>query len=206
MNSDKVKRIAHLMTIDENSDRCIFSFGILNLVGFDVKIHKAVPDLNPVLSHSKTSRLIFEEILNSDEEWHYIFEDDINIIKLIKLEEIVEYEKISHGFFFLGVCKYGNDAGFITPYEVNNHKVYSVSGCVRGAHAVAFSKTELKNFMTLFNFFTSGKNPILYLDVIYELYTLNNPSNVIRMDLESNIHGHRGIFFQDRDQFKSTMP
>jgi hypothetical protein len=148
-NTKRQRRIAHLITVDENSERCIFSSGILDLIGFDVKIHIAVYDPIPYVSLLKTNELIFKEILNSKSEWHYIFEDDINMLEYISLEEIIEYEKISNGFFFLGVCKYGLDNGFMTPYEVNNHPVYCVSGCVRGSHAVAFSRTELQNFMKM---------------------------------------------------------
>jgi len=203
--SKKQRRTAHLITVDENSERCIFSSGILDLIGFDVVVHKAFIHPIPYVSLLKTTELIFEEILKSEYEWHYIFEDDINMIEHITLEEIIKYEKISNGFFFLGVCKYG-DIGFTTQYEVNEHPVYKVSGCVRGSHAVAFSKTELKNFMKMYEFFTSGPNPILHIDVLYELFTLYHPANVIRMDLQSSIPGHFGIIYQDRERFESLIP
>lgn len=41
--------------------------------------------------------------------------------------------------------------------------------------------------------------------MILELYSLKNPVNLIRYDLESYIKGHRGIFFQDRKKFQSII-
>ena len=44
-----------------------------------------------------------------------------------------------------------------------------------------------------------------YMDMILEEFTLINPALVCRYDLESKRKGHRGIFFQDRCQFPSTI-
>ena len=42
-------------------------------------------------------------------------------------------------------------------------------------------------------------------NTILEKFTEIYPANVIRYDLESYIKGHRGLFFQDRNRFPSTM-
>jgi len=44
-----------------------------------------------------------------------------------------------------------------------------------------------------------------YMDMILEKFSEKYPTNVIRYDLESYLHGHRGIFFQDRDRFPSSI-
>jgi hypothetical protein len=38
-------------------------------------------------------------VKNSHNEFSYIFEDDINILEPISLEEIIQYEKLSEMFF-----------------------------------------------------------------------------------------------------------
>jgi len=43
------------------------------------------------------------------------------------------------------------------------------------------------------------------MDVILEQVSRVCPANVCRYDLESYIPGHRGIFFQDRKKFPSTI-
>ena len=133
-------------------------------------------------------------------EWSYIFEDDINKLEDIKIDEIIEYEKISNKFFYLGICKYGEDTLCETEHTINNHKVYSISGSVRGLHALAFSRVGMIDFIDFLKNFS-----LEYMDVILELYTLKNRSNVVRSDLESYISGHRGIIFQDRNKFTSII-
>lgn len=194
------RRIAYLLTLNSNSERCIFSKQILESIGFNVCVCTAIPDSNQILSHKKSMYEIFKLIMNGNSEWAYIFEDDVNKLENITLDEIIEYEKISNGFFYLGICKYGNKPVGQTQYSINGHQVYAVSGGVRGAHAVAFSKSGLNNFINFSINFT-----IEYLDIIYELYTLINPTIVVRIDLQSNIEGHLGVIFQDRDKFKSSI-
>ena len=43
------------------------------------------------------------------------------------------------------------------------------------------------------------------MDMILEKFIEIFPANVIRYDLESDIKGHRGLFFQDRKQFPSSI-
>lgn len=198
--SKQISRNAYLITVSETSDRCISSKSVLKSIGFNVVVCVALPDKNPLLSLKKTCEMIYNFILNSEDEWGYIFEDDVDKLENINLDEIVEYEKISNGFFYLGMCKYGNNTMTQTKYNINNHPVFQVSGCVRGAHAVAFSKLEMEKYI---NFSKNFK--IEYVDIIYELYTINNPALIVRADLQSYIPGHLGIIYQDRNKFGSII-
>jgi hypothetical protein len=196
-----MSRNAYLLTCDPNSERTKFSKNILDELGFNVILFQAIPDSKPLLSHKQSMISIYNIIANDlSNEWSYIFEDDINKLEDIKLDEIIEYEKISNKFFYLGICKYGEDTLCETEHTINNHKVYSVSGSVRGLHALSFSRVGMIDFIDFLKNFS-----LEYMDVILELYTLKNRSNVVRSDLESYISGHRGIIFQDRNKFTSII-
>ena len=43
------------------------------------------------------------------------------------------------------------------------------------------------------------------MDIILEEFSQIHHPNLLRYDLESYIEGHRGIFFQDRDKFPTTI-
>lgn len=201
-NINKIKRNAYLLTTDCNSSRATFSKELLQKIGFNVIIFLAIHHNDPIMSHKLSMIEIYKIIENSSDEWSYIFEDDINILEPITLDEIIEYEKIStDNFFYLGICKYIDMSSIsITSHIINNHQVYQVSGTVRGAHAVAFSKNGIKKFNQFIKHFS-----IVAYDMLLELYSLSHPANIIRCDLSSTIAGHLGIFFQDREKFKSSL-
>lgn len=199
---NETKRNAYLLTTNIDSPRAIFSKNILKQIGFNVIIFLAIPHDNPLMSHKLSMDQIYTIIENSSDEWSYIFEDDINILEPITLDEIIEYEKIStDNFFYLGICKYNNMTSISnTQHIINNHQVYQVSGAVRGAHAVAFSKNGIKQFNQFIKHFS-----ILFYDILLELYTLSHPANVVRCDLSSTLEGHLGILFQDREKFNKSF-
>ena len=197
-------RNAYLLTCNPNSDRAIFSKSILEDIGFNVIFFQAIPHENPLLSHRQSMiqlyTIIANDVNSGDSDWSYVFEDDINKLDDIKLDEIIQYEAISDKFFYLVLCNYGENTATKTNHSINGHNVYSVSGCVRGLHAVAFSKTGMRDFINFINIFK-----IEHIDMILELYTTKYPANVIRFDLESYIMGHRGVIFQDRKKFQSIL-
>jgi hypothetical protein len=193
------KRCGYILTLDFESDRAIFSKNILEKIGFDVIFIKPILDTDKVLSNKRSMQYIYNLIINSQDEYAYVFEDDINMHENITLDEIIEYEKYSKMFFYLGMCEYGNVAkksGII----IRNHNVYYKSGFCRGLHAIGLSK---KGAEELLNFSQNSKER--YMDVILEHFSKIYPANVCRYDLESYIRGHKGILFQDRKQFPSTI-
>lgn len=197
------KRTAYLLTGDVNSDRAIFCKDILDKIGFDVNFIIYTPHENRVISNKLSMNRILELISNMDlgeNEFVYFFEDDINILEPITVDEIIEYEKISNIFFYLGICEH-NRYATPTDLKINNHIVYQKQGNVRGTHAFGISKIGAKKLLDFSKQFALDK----YMDMILEDFSVIYPANVVRYDLSSTIWGHRGVIFQDRTKFQSIM-
>ena len=194
-----IKRSGYILTIDPDSDRAIFSKNVLEKIGFNVILVKSIIDKDKVLSNKISMQYIYNLIINSQDNYSYVFEDDINALEVITLDEIVEYEKYSEMFFYLGMCEYGN-TGKKTGIKIRNHNVYNKSGYCRGLHAIGLSK---KGAEELLKFSCESKEK--YMDVILEHFSILYPANVCRYDLESYIRGHKGIIFQDRKKFPSMI-
>jgi hypothetical protein len=197
-----IKRTGYILTLNPESDRAVFSKNILEKIGFDVIFIKAIINKNKVISNKITMQYIYSLIIDSSNDYSYVFEDDINVIEEISLTEIIEYEKFSEMFFYLGVCVYGKNKKNIknTDIKVKNHIVYNISGFCRGLHAIGLSKKGAETLLQ----FSSDSNE-MYMDVILENFSKIYPANICRYDLESYISGHKGIFYQDRKMFPSTI-
>ena len=140
-------------------------------------------------------------IIKEKEDYAYVFEDDINIHEIaITIDEIIEYEKYSTMFFYLGMCEINSKNSKYTNIDINGHKVFSKSGNVRGLHAIGISKKGAHELLEL-----SHKSNNKYMDVIFEEFTKKYPANIVRYDLESYIKGHKGLIYQDRKRFPSTL-
>lgn len=194
-----VFRNAYLLTCDNNSPRALFSKNVLENIGFNVIVITCIPDNDKVLSNKISMQHIYELIINSGDDYSYVFEDDINVLEPIKLEEIVEYENISEMFFYLGICELVR-ISILTNFIINNHDVYAKSGMVRGLHAIGLSKEGAKKLLEF-----SKQSDLLYMDMILEQFSIQYPANCVRYDLESYIPGHKGVIFQDRNLFPSEI-
>ena len=196
-----IERTAYLLSTNHSSDRTLFSANLLREIGFKVVLVKHIPHENSILSNRLSMQLIYDTIQRGSEEFAYVFEDDINKKERITLEEIVKYEILSDMFFYLGICENrGVSTIKDTYYSVFNHKVVSISGNVRGLHAIGLSK---KGASELLRF--SNHCKYIYMDMVVEEFTKKYPANIVRYDLEGDIPGHRGILFQDRKRFPSTI-
>jgi hypothetical protein len=207
------KRKSYVLTSDINSDRGNFCKNILENIGFEVILFKFIPYENiemnmnisindkKVLSNKISMLEIYKLIKDGDDEWVYVFEDDINILQNITLAEIIEYEKISNMFFYLGVCCNHYINNEITSYKINNNSVIKVNFGIRGLHAIGLSKKGAKELID----FTAYYEKYIYMDMILEKFSEKYSANVVRFDLQSYIQGHRGIFYQDRRRFPSTI-
>lgn len=196
----KPKRTAHVLSVDPASDRTQFSKNVLENIGFDVKIFESIPHKNKILSNRQSFQSIYEIIIQSGEEYSYVFEDDINILAPITLDEIIQYEAISEHLFFLGICEYGNKNVEITNHQINGSIVYRKAGKLRGAHAIGISKATTIELLEL-----SKKSNIGHMDMLLENLSERYPANIVRYDLESYISGHKGVIFQDRRRFPSII-
>jgi hypothetical protein len=187
-------RTAYLLTVYP-SERSQFSKRILERVGFQVIIVRPIPHKDRVVSNKLSMQMIYRQIALRG-EYAYVFEDDINLLEDIHLDEIIEYEAISPMFFYLGVCEAKHKAEK-TDISIRGHTVYQKKGVCRGLHAIGISP---QGASALSKPFTER-----YMDVILEQFSILYPANVCRYDLESYISGHRGIFFQDRKKFPSMI-
>lgn len=191
-------RTAYLLTVNPNSERCVFSKKILENIVFTVETVQAIPDPDKVISNKKTMQSIYHKIQTGN-MYGYVFEDDVNVLEDIRLDEIIEYESISPVFFYLGMCEYGYKA-VCTEHIIRNKKVFSKSNYVRGLHAIGLSKMGAKLLLEY-----SKTCVHRYMDMVLEEFSTLYPANVVRYDLESYIEGHRGVIFQDRAKFKSEI-
>ena len=196
------KRTAYLLTLDFESERAVFSKGVLDKLGFDVILIKAIPNENKILSHKQSFQYIYSLIKDSQSEYSYVFEDDINVHEGITLDEIIEYEKISDLFFYVGICEWGVPATN-TGIKIRDRDVYSKSGWVRGTHAMGFSKKGAEAALNYSKQFSDTLEPEHggVMDVILEKFTYTNPTNVCRYDLEISKVGNRGAMYQDALRF-----
>ena len=195
-------RTAYLLTTNHQSPRAIFSKNVLENIGFNVIVVNAILHSDKVLSNKISMMHIYNMIQNSHEEWAYVFEDDINVVEPIHIHEIIEYEKISQMFFYLGCCMM-NDGYTLqnTGLKINNKPVISISGDVRGLHGIGISKYGTTKLLEFINSSTNR-----YMDCILEDFSKIYPANIVRYDLVSpQINGHRGVLFQDRQQFPSSI-
>lgn len=199
--SETDARTAYLLAYNEKSRRTRYSCILLERIGFDVKVISSIQHEDPVMSNRVSMQSIYNKIANGKDEWAYVFEDDINVLSPILLNEIIEYEDVSDLFFYLGLCKYSGEEGVVvTNSIIRGHDVFSVSGFVRGLHAIALSKHGAQQILD----YSLGTDE-RYMDVTLENFSKLYPANVVRYDLESYIPGHKGVIFQDRARFQSDI-
>ena len=194
-------RNAFLLTTDPTSERTIFSHKTLKNIGFNVIDVNHIPQQDKVLSNKLSMQSIYSQIVEQNLHYAYVFEDDINILDNIGLEEIIQYEQISPMFFYLGLCEnYRRSTVEKTDHIINSHEVYSISKNVRGLHAIGLSYQGAKELLEL-----SKTTHERYMDMILEDFSGIYRANIVRYDLESYIPGHRGVIFKDRNAFPTTI-
>lgn len=198
-------RIGYLLTTNEQSERCIFSKKILEKIGFTVKCINAIPNENKMLSNKMTMQYIYDIIQNSEDGFYYVFEDDINLLDDITVDEIIEYEKISKKFFYLGICEFGGYTAFKSNIKIYGHDVYYKQGYAYGLHAIGINTLGAKEILEFSK--KEEFNESYLMDVILNKFcAFYNPAYVVRYDLEYSAEkGHKGIMFQDRNKFPSTI-
>jgi hypothetical protein len=198
-------RIGYLLTTNEESARYIFSKNLLEKIGFTVHCVKSIPHENKMLSNKLSMQYIYDKIQNSEEGFYYVFEDDINILDNITLDEIIEYEKISKKFFYLGICEYGGYLAFKSDIKIYGHDVYYKQGYAYGLHAIGINNVGAKELLEFSK--KEEFNELYLMDVILNKFcAFYNPAYVVRYDLEySEATGHKGIMFQDRKTFPSMI-
>jgi hypothetical protein len=197
------KRVAYLLSTNPDSERTQFSKKVLENIGFDVIIFIAFLHHNKLMSHKLSMMSIYNKIVLGNDEFTYVFEDDINVLEPVTLSEIIEYEKLCTTFLYLGICKihaYDDRDTYDSKYKINDKIVKIITGNVRGLHAVGMSKDGAKELAK-----ACLETSELYIDVILESLMSTYPTHIMRYDLESTCKGHRGIIYQDRVRFPTSI-
>ena len=197
-------RKAYLLTTNENLSRTIFSKKLLEEIGFSVIIFKAIPNKDKVLSNKISMQEIYKKIINSNEKWSYVFEDDINIREKTKLNKIIKYEKISDKIIYLGFLSFHRGIyHYKTKHVIENDIVYKSKGKTKGLHAIGLSKQGAKELLFYSKKFKINSKLDRFMDVILEKYTENNHATLV-MNHKYDMY-HRGLFYQDRSKFPSII-
>lgn len=194
-------RKAYILTCDKQSERAKHSEYLLSSIGFDVILCDVVHFPACVATSNLMSMInIYQRISQSDDEWSYVFEDDLNYLEPITLSEIIEYESISDHLFYLGCCMADISRVNKTKNLINGHTVHTINktACL---HALAFKKSSINLIYTYIEKYSYLK----FLDqIIGDKFVGDHGANVVRYDLTSPQEcGHRGIIYQDRIKFPS---
>jgi hypothetical protein len=198
-----VKRNAYLLQgpVENQPLRARLSRDLLIDIGFNVNVIDHIPNESAHLSNKLSVMHIFDLIQKSNEEWSYMFEDDVDTLEEITLEDIVEYENISEMFFYLGVCMASSRRLRASAHKIkdDNVKITHNGRCI---HAIAISKKGINEIIP----FYKTHDHITCADGILEGFSKKYPANVVRSHLVSpHNRGHRGVFFQDRRRFATQV-
>jgi hypothetical protein len=201
-----IKRNAYLLQgpVENQPLRAQFSRDLLIDIGFNVNVIEHIPNESAYLSNKLSVMHIFDLIQKSNEEWSYMFEDDVDTLEEITLEDIVEYENISEMFFYLGVCMASARRLRASAHKIKDDNV-KITHNGRCLHAIAISKKGINEIIPFYKTHDL-KSPSPIADAILESFSKKYPANVVRSHLASpQNRGHRGVFFQDRRRFSTQI-
>jgi len=155
---------------------------------------------------------------NNDEEWSFVFEDDLDFIEPSKfslsnsngpLKELMINSEIhlQHGLFYLGICVpqfSHNSQPLITQFSTST--LLSSKGCGWCAHAMGLTTKRAKSFLTEISLYLPTLDGAI--DIFIHDYCIRSGSQYYV--LGSNLNGSLqpaqfGIAFQDRNKFPSRM-
>ena len=100
----------------------------------------------------------------------------------------------------MGFCQCKGPGAVYGGFSIDGHDVYVKPGNVRGLHAIGISRKGVEKILEFASIDTEK-----YMDVIFDKFSRKYHTICLRYDLESSIPGHRGIFFQDRERFPTTL-
>jgi hypothetical protein len=198
-------RKAYILCEHENTPRCVDSRKVLEEIGFQVYCVPYIRHKDKVYSNKISMRMIYEKIIQSGDEWSYVFEDDIDKRTNISLNEIMEYEKISSHVFYLGACfssqsltKTIINTSKSCNIKISGHDVGVINGTARGLHAVAFSRKGMIEFLEF-----SKQSKEKYMDKILNDFTKIHNAYIVRLDIKYGVHN--GIIYQNRGKYPTTV-
>lgn len=202
-------RDAYLLTTNFESPRTKNAISVLEKVGFNVVLFKAIPHHDKVTSNRISMQEIYKKILDTSEnDWNYVFEDDIEVVKPIKIEEIIEYEQISENIMYLGLCEDTprHNKREKLDIKINDYDIYKTSGDTKGLHAIGLSKNGCKLLLEYANSKRMNDDFYKFMDCILGIEFIEKyPATIVRYSLNGQIRGHKGAFYQDRIHYPSTI-
>jgi len=206
---------AYVVTLNVKSERFRSTKQILQKLGFRVlTVHPSyVGDsyLDRTLSNKYAFLEVFEAIKSGEDEWGYVFEDDIALnperVDSDILANIARGETLYGRLFqYLGVCKSTHTAAI----SMNVSKT-----CGRCAHAMGISR---KGVNKLFEYMSHSSDVVMdsrltpptdpYMDAVIESWCLQEGGFHVVGPLQHAKRGdisHIGLFLQDRERFISTI-
>lgn len=155
---------------------------------------------------------------DNEYEWTFIFEDDVNFnnasrVSLTNYNEplrefmLIPEIQVKDGFFYLGVCAptYDNTTKSLISKNTNN-LLYSQRTCGFCLHATAITAKRAQLFWTEVSSYRPNVEGSL--DKIMQIFCIRSKSFFYTFG--TNFHWppdteHRGIAYQDRGRFSSTV-
>lgn len=103
LTADDRKRVAYVLTKSYKPDRFKYCKNILENIGFNViAIHYIIHN-DKVYSNKISMLAIYDFITKSNNDWSYVFEDDIGIKINLSIDLILGYEKLKRTIFIIWV-------------------------------------------------------------------------------------------------------
>lgn len=229
VSKSNLERTGYLITVDRNAPRAINAAKVLQRSGFTVVAVTAIPAKSKRRSCRLTMSKALKLLIAADDEWGYIFQEDIARNEwTTTLPDIVNYEKADPDYVYLGVCMdwHGTPPSISSHHHSNEIGKYVVA-CGKCAHAQGVSKQGAKKILSWFkqqdDAYTQKANSIAGWDKTPEgeaagLDDRSFDAPVMKMCLK---HGgypvvknsevspwdrsHRGLFYQDRKEYPTTI-
>ena len=161
---------------------------------------------SPLYRPDRAGLAVLYEIIESvitrkNADYVYVFDDIINTLVELKLDELTEYERLANGFFYLGIDKINQNKGIgYTGKTIGSRNVYSVKGNVSSAHAFALSLQGAHGLMAQLS-----TNRYKTVDLCLCAYSKTHAVPVVRYDLQGVFNGQRGAIFADLCQFNTEF-
>jgi len=203
-HSSQVPYTAYVLSMDKDSLRSKHTEKTLNTVGFKVEYITPQTRGNAISDKLWSNKMAFLNLLekyleSNSTSWLYIFEDDITAHSGTSLQDIRDIEARSTKFVYLGIC------GTSVQFFLQSWTLQNQGKCGTCAHAMGFSRKGAQEFMA----FSQEKTDMnaTNFDVVVAAWCLSlGGFPVLRFDLRSpQIEGHRGVFFQDRLKFATSI-
>lgn len=197
-----MSRKAYVLTLDSTSRRARHAKEIFDIVGMEVVYCDVIKDENRRVGHRKSMLEILKKVENSEEEWAYIFEDDVQFYEYIGPPRLKKFEALSENFYYLG-C-YSQSEPEKTDEVIDDEvPVYRIKkDFARLSHAFGISKKGAKILLDSCSEFPEVS--FGFDELLWRVFYNESPI-VVMGDYQSEQRDNEyGIAFQDRWEFSES--